>query len=119
MPYRAGHLLGPSCLVERLVAALGGGHDLGPQLPPELRQLLAQFLGGRAAGAALRSQRDGQTDEHDREDRQDGAEPDRAVAVGDQQDERSQGRQPHTDPEQDGEQGGRALVGGRDRGGHG
>ncbi|MEU0151146.1 hypothetical protein [Micromonospora fulviviridis] len=117
--HRGDRFLGPLDLVERLVAALGGGHDLAAQLPAELLEFRAELVGAGRAAAALRAQGDGEADQHHGQDRQHGAEPERAVAVGDEQDERRQGRERHANPEQDGQQRGTAVFGGGDRGGHG
>ena len=43
--HRGDPSLGPLRLVERLVAALGGGHDLAAQLPAQLLDLVQQLVG--------------------------------------------------------------------------
>ncbi|GAB3856201.1 hypothetical protein GCM10029963_52140 [Micromonospora andamanensis] len=106
--------LHPLDLVERLVAALGGGHDLTAQLPPQLVDLLAEYFGLRPA--AVGAQRDGEPDQHHGQDGQHRGEPQRPVAVRDKQYQRRDGSQGHTAPEEQGEQ--LARIGGH-RGGHG
>ncbi|WP_254910152.1 hypothetical protein [Micromonospora sp. NBS 11-29] len=119
MTYGGSRLLCPLGLVERLIAALRGGHDLDAQLLAQLRQLLAQLFRRGVGGAALGPQRDGKADQHHGQDRQHRTEPERAVAVRHQQNQRRQGRQPDPAPEQDGQRRRGALVGGSDRGWHG
>ncbi|EEP72083.1 hypothetical protein MCAG_02410 [Micromonospora sp. ATCC 39149] len=111
-------VLGPLGRVERLVAALSGGNDLGAQLPAQPVHLVPQLLGLTLA-AAVGAQRDRQADQHHGEDREHGGEAQRPVTVCDQQDQRRDGSERHADPEDHGQQSGLSPVADGNRSGHG
>ncbi|WCN81238.1 hypothetical protein PCA76_30910 [Micromonospora sp. LH3U1] len=101
---RGNALLGPLRLVERLVTALRGGHDLGAQLPTELLDLIQQLVGPRRGALAVGTKRDGEADQHHREDGEHRGETQRAVTVGNQQNERRHRRECNARPEEHGQQ---------------